>query len=260
MRPYQRGANVFGFFDVLAIAAQALGHFVVARVAKIASGFFAFGVGCPAPIQADHHQDRQLVAHSRVKFHGVQAERTVAMHHDHLLVGARGLCAHAKRHAHAHHAEGAGIQAMCRRECRHGLTTEIQNFLTIHHQNGIALHEVFDFFAQTQRMDRRFVHRHAAARFAFFLGFARDKFLAPRCVVFSIDAACHRRQHLLQHGLAVADDADIHLAGCAGDFIGIDVDARNRRACGKTWWRGVSNDVVHARADDQYQIGIAECR
>ena len=107
LRAHQRGADVLRLLDVFAIAAQALRHFVVARVAEVASGFFFLRISGPAAVQADHHQYRQLVTHSGVEFHGVQPERAVAVHHDHLLVGTRGLGAHAEGHAHTHHAEGA---------------------------------------------------------------------------------------------------------------------------------------------------------
>ena len=47
LRALQGRTDVFGLLDVFAVAAESLGHDVVARVAEIAAGLVAFGVGGP---------------------------------------------------------------------------------------------------------------------------------------------------------------------------------------------------------------------
>ena len=64
----------------------------------------------------------------------------------------------------AHGAERSGIEAMARRKGRHRLAAEVQDFLPVDHQDGVALHEVLDLVAQSQRMNRRLVHRLVGAR------------------------------------------------------------------------------------------------
>jgi hypothetical protein len=56
-------SDVLGLFDLLGVAAERLGHLVVARVAEIAAGLIAFGVGGPAAVEADHAQQWQFVPH-----------------------------------------------------------------------------------------------------------------------------------------------------------------------------------------------------
>ena len=75
-----------------------------------------------------------------------------------------------------------------------------------------------------------------------------------------IDALGARIDELAEHRLAVADDADIDLAWRGGDFIGIDIDARDLGAAIEAGRRRVADDVVHAGADHDDQVGVAEGR
>jgi hypothetical protein len=43
-------SDVLGLFDILGVAAERLGHLVVARVAEIAAGLIALRVGGPAAV------------------------------------------------------------------------------------------------------------------------------------------------------------------------------------------------------------------
>src|SRR5438093_6395221 len=60
-RPLERRTDLRGLLDVLAVRAEVLGHLVVARVAEVAPGFVLLRVGRPAAVEADHHQDRDVV-------------------------------------------------------------------------------------------------------------------------------------------------------------------------------------------------------
>src|SRR5262252_2273449 len=52
----QGRADALGLFYIFGIAAQGLSHLVVPRVAEVAAGLVAFGVGGPAAIEADYAQ------------------------------------------------------------------------------------------------------------------------------------------------------------------------------------------------------------
>src|SRR5438874_8219380 len=54
---FEGRADVFRVLDVFAVAAEALGHLVVAGVAEVATGLVALGVGGPAAVQADDDED-----------------------------------------------------------------------------------------------------------------------------------------------------------------------------------------------------------
>src|SRR6516225_5624427 len=57
----QGWADLLGLFDIFGVAAQGLGHLVVAGVAEITAGLVVFGVGGPAAVQADDAEERQFV-------------------------------------------------------------------------------------------------------------------------------------------------------------------------------------------------------
>src|SRR5215469_8380689 len=83
----QGRADGLGLFDIFGVAAQGLGHLVVARVAEIAAGLVALRVGGPAAVEADDAQERQFVAYRGVELHRVLAERSVAVQADDLGIG-----------------------------------------------------------------------------------------------------------------------------------------------------------------------------
>jgi hypothetical protein len=56
----QGGADLLRLFDVFGLAAQGLGHLVIARVAEITAGLVVFGVGAPAAVKADYAQSSNL--------------------------------------------------------------------------------------------------------------------------------------------------------------------------------------------------------
>ena len=90
----------------------------------------------------------------------VQAERAVAMQDQHLLVGLGHLGADAERQADAHRAEDARVQPVARHEGRDRLAAEVQDLLAVDDEDGVAVEEVADLFAEPQRMDRLCVGAH----------------------------------------------------------------------------------------------------
>src|ERR1700757_1460765 len=53
----QRRADGLGLLDIFGVAAQGLGHLVVAGVAEVAAGLVALRVGSPATVEADDAQE-----------------------------------------------------------------------------------------------------------------------------------------------------------------------------------------------------------
>src|SRR3990172_3536484 len=102
--------------DILAVATERLGHLVVTGEAQIAARLRkpALRVGRPTAVQADHAYDVDLVPCCRVHFHGVQAERTIAMKHQHLLVRVGHLDTQAERQADTHGPPRPRVQTVAR--------------------------------------------------------------------------------------------------------------------------------------------------
>jgi hypothetical protein len=105
----QGRTDALGLFDIVGVAAESLGHLVVARIAEIAAGRVAFGVGGPGAIEADDSQQQQLVPDRSVGLHRVLPRRAVAIEADNLYVGLAGLGTDRKRHPHTRRAERPGI-------------------------------------------------------------------------------------------------------------------------------------------------------
>ena len=110
------------------------------------------------------------MAHHRVDFHSVHAERSIAAKHDDLLVGFCYFGAESERHRDAHASVRSRIDRMARREERNRLACEVQNLVPIDHDDRVAVHEIANFLAQPQRMNRRSVG--IEQRLGFLLRFA----------------------------------------------------------------------------------------
>src|SRR6516162_2772423 len=80
----QGWADLLGLFDIFGVAAQGLGHLVVARVTEVTAGLVAFGICGPAAVEADHTQEWQFVPHRSVELHRVLPEGAVAVQTDDL--------------------------------------------------------------------------------------------------------------------------------------------------------------------------------
>jgi hypothetical protein len=61
----QSRADFVGALDIFAAAAERSGHLVEARIAEIAAGLVALRVGGSAAVEADHHEDRNIVGAQR---------------------------------------------------------------------------------------------------------------------------------------------------------------------------------------------------
>src|SRR6516162_5988060 len=175
----QRWADLLGLFDIFGIAAQGLGHLVVARVAEITPGLVALRVSGPTAIEADHAQERQFVPHRGVELHRVLPERAVAVQANDLCRGLGGLGADCERQPYPHRAKGSGIEPVPGDKGRDRLAAEIQDLLPVDRQDRLALHKVLDLLAQPQRMDVA-VRRVVAAGADALLRLAVSQFLAPR--------------------------------------------------------------------------------
>src|SRR6266540_5421615 len=75
-----------------------------------------------------------------------------------------------------------------------------------------------------------------------------------------IDALGARIDELTEHRLAVADDADINPARRGRNLVGIDIDSRDLSAGIEAGRCRVTDNVVHAGADHDKQVGVAERR
>ena len=73
----------------------------------------------------------------------------------------------------------------------------------------------------------------------------------PPCrEVIRVDALGDRVDELAKHRLAVADDADVDLSWRSGNFVGIDIDARDLGVTVETRRCRMTDDVVHTGSDD----------
>src|SRR5215469_11820099 len=81
-RALQSRANVLGVFDIFGVAAQSLGHLVVARVSEVAARLVASRIGGPLAVEADHAQQGQFVPDRGVELHRVLPEGVIAMQAD----------------------------------------------------------------------------------------------------------------------------------------------------------------------------------
>ena len=84
--------------------------------------------------------------------------------------------------------------------------------------------------------------------------------LAPALVEVRADLALEAGEELIEHHPAVADDADVDRARGRGDLGGVDVDAGDLGGRIEARGRGMADDVVHARAEHDDQVGVLEGR
>ena len=107
----------------------------------------------------------------------------------------------------------------------HRLAAVVQDLLAVDHQDGVALHEIVDLLAQPQRVDVAVLDILVGAGRLELGRHAVGQRLAPVLEAVGIDLALHAGENLIEHASAVADDADVDLAGRGGDLRGVDVDA-----------------------------------
>src|SRR6516162_2846830 len=200
------------------------------------------------------------MANRSIKLECVETKRAVAVYDNDLLVGLGDLCTNSERQSDTHSAKWSGIESMARCKGRHGLAAEVQDFLPVDHQYGVALHKTLDLVAQSQRMDRRLVHRLVGARRLALCYLAVGQRSPPCGEMIRIDALSARLDELTEHRLAVADDTDIDIARRGRDFVDIDIDARYLGASVETGRCRMADDVIHTGADHDNQVGVTKGR
>src|SRR5262249_16896286 len=84
-------------FNILAITAERFGHFFESRIAELAARLLALFVSSPTSVQTNHRDHGNFEARRRIELHRVEAERTIPVQYQHLLVWPRDLRAYAKR-------------------------------------------------------------------------------------------------------------------------------------------------------------------
>ena len=148
---------------------------------------------------------------------------------------------------------------MARGKGGHRQTAEIQRLLTIDAQDRVTVHEVANRFQHADGMDVAILLQLVGTGRGPLRLLPIGKLLAPSGILVRVDPALDPLQQLAQHRLAVADDRDVNKARRGGDFRRVDIDAGDLGRRPKARRRGVPDDVVHARAKHDDQVGVAEC-
>src|SRR5712691_7083415 len=187
IRALQGRPDLVWLLDQLTVRAQLHGHTVIARAAEIPAGLGQGqrprGVGRPSPVVRDDDDDGDTMPHRRVDLHRVDAERPVAVEHEHLRVRLGDLGAHAEGQAHAHATEGAGVQPVPRHIGRNRLPPEVQDLLSVDHEDGVALEEVAHLLAEPEGMDGRVVRGHRLLLLGVLLGVEHAQLADPRRIL-----------------------------------------------------------------------------
>ncbi len=144
------------------------------------------------------------------------------------------------------------------REGRHRQAAEIQCLLSVNAQDCVAPGEIAHRFQHADRMDIAVLNQLVGAGRGSFRCLSVRQLLAPSRVFVRIDSPLDALQQLTKHGLAVADDGDIDVAGGHRYFRRVDVDACDLRRWPETRGTGVTDDVVHTGAKHDDQVGILE--
>ncbi|MFO1055575.1 MAG: hypothetical protein U1E53_01255 [Dongiaceae bacterium] len=149
---------------------------------------------------------------------------------------------------------------MARPEGRDRLPPVVQDLLAVDAEDRLAVHEIAQLAAERSGwIGVASVARLAScsASLELFWPRSRSRQAAKRS---GADATGQRRGELLQRYAGIGDDSDIEPARAGGDLRRVDVDAHQLRALGEARRRGMADDVVHPRAQDQDQVGLAEGR
>ena len=250
-------------FDELAVRAEIHGQPIVAGIAEVAPGLRQRSrprrIGGPAAVVADDGDDRDVVADGGVDVHRVDAERAVAVQHQHLGVGLRELGTDAVGQPYAHRAKGAGVESVTGGVGRDGLAAEVQDLLAVDDEDRVALEEVANLFAETQRVHRQLVPAHRLVLLGAFLGVERPQLARPRSVPLGIDLAVGLGAQLLEHGPGVARDRHVDRA-VVPELGRIDVDVDHLHVGGEARRPSELDHPVEARADGQHAIILAHVR
>src|ERR1700678_3219328 len=146
-RALDRGTDILGLLDKFTIATERLDHLVIALIAEVAADIAAgLARGKPAVV-GNYDDDREFVADGGVHLHAIPAEGAVTAQDHYRAIRGGGLGADAERNAHAHASVRTGIEARAGLICRNRLAGEIENFVTVNDENGVAGNHVLDFIA-----------------------------------------------------------------------------------------------------------------
>src|SRR5579863_2171220 len=254
---FERGADVLRLVDVLAVSAEDLSHLVIAAEAEVAAGAHT-AEGRPAAVVVDDGQHRDVVAHHGVDFHAVHAERAVAAKNDDLRVGLGDLRAHSERDGDAHAAVGAGVDRVAGGKDGDRLAREVEDLVTVGDDNRVAVHEVADFLAQAQGMNRDGIGTHQLLGLDPRLFVVAAQGIDPRQFLASVKGVAGFADQLLQDHFGVADDADVDRAVAADLFVG-DIDLSDLDIGRPSWRQAEADDEVEAGADDQHGVAFFPC-
>ena len=145
---------------------------------------------------------------------------------------------------------------MARRKGRDRLAAKIQDLLAVDAQDRVALHEIFDFFAQPQGVDVA-IGRIVAAGASALGDLALVQLIAPGRKTLGRPAV-DRVDQLGQHRLAVADDGNVDVAGRHAELLGVDLDPGDLGVLVEARRCGMADHIVHPGAEDDDEIGLAK--
>src|SRR5205807_1588794 len=134
----------------------------------------------------------------------VDAERAIAVEHDHLRIGLRDLGADTERQPDAHAPERARVQPMTGHVGRDRLSPVVQDLLAVDHEDRVALEEVADLLAEPERMDRRVLRAHLLVHLGGLLRVQHLELRDPARIPAPVDLAARFAGELLEHGMPVA--------------------------------------------------------
>src|SRR6516225_11641639 len=106
-----------------------------------------------------------------------------------------------------------------------------------------------DFFTQPGRVDVAVLDVFVGTGSLQFLRHAAGQLFAPIPVPVGTNLALEAGQDLVEHHLAVADDANVDRAGGRGNLDRIDVDTGDLGGGVEAGRRRMADNIVHARAE-----------
>jgi hypothetical protein len=139
------------------------------------------------------------------------------------------------------------------------VSSSIQDFLSIHGQDRVAIHEVADLLAKPQGMDRNSIDVESYLLLGKLLLLNPGETRTPFGKIVRRNLVPGRGAELRKNGPRVALNSQID-ARRPGDFLGIDVDHDESRGSGEPRCPALSEDIIQPGADDEDEIGLLECR
>ena len=208
-------------------------------------------------VVGDHNDNRDVMPNGRVHLHAVPAEGTVAGQNQDGFVRRCHLGPDAERHAYAHTAVWAGIEAAADVVHGNGLARKIEDFMSVHDQNGVAADRLADFLTQAEWMDRGGVRVQQRSRALHIGALFGRKLGNPGGFLIGVKLATGFFRQLPQNKLGVADNADGHPSIMTnGSAVQIDVDKLCRGR--KTGSAEKRQHGVRPRTNDQHNVSLTK--